>query len=61
MDLQTDLDSIARNEDLVRVYTNLCNASKNHLRAFTRVLNNYGIVYTPVKLSKEEYDRIMEE
>ncbi len=61
MDLQTDLDSIGQNEDLVRVYTNLCNASKNHLRAFTRVLNNYGVVYTPVKLSQEEYDRILEE
>lgn len=59
IDLQTQLDSIAQNEEVVRVYTNLCRASENHLRAFTRVLALYGVEYIPVKLSQEEYDRII--
>jgi len=59
IDLQNELDSIAQNEDVVRVFTNLLAASEKHLRAFTRVLATYGVVYTPVKLSQEEFDRII--
>ncbi|RLD72694.1 MAG: ferritin [Bacteroidetes bacterium] len=59
IDLRTELDSIASNEDVIRVYTNLCKASEAHLRAFTGVLALYGVEYAPVKLSQEEFDRIM--
>lgn len=59
IDLQTELDSIAENEDVISVYTNLCRASEAHLRAFTGVLTLYGVEYVPVKLSQEEFDRIM--
>ncbi len=59
IDLQTELDSIAENEDVISVYTNLCRASEAHLRAFTGVLPLYGVEYVPVKLSQEEFDRIM--
>jgi len=59
IDLQTELDSIAENADVIRVYTNLCRASEAHLRAFTGVLTLYGVEYVPVKLSQEEFDRIM--
>ena len=59
IDLRTELDSIAQNEEVIRVYTNLCKASENHLRAFTRVLAQYDVQYIPVKLSQEEFDRIM--
>lgn len=61
IDLQTELDSIAENEEVIRIYTNLCNASENHLRAFTRVLSRYGVEYVPLKLSQEEFDRILAE
>jgi hypothetical protein len=59
IDLQTQLETIAQNEKVIRVYTNLCRASENHLRAFTGVLALYGVEYTPVKLSQEEFDRII--
>jgi len=59
IDLRTELDSNASNEDVIRVYTNLCKASEAHLRAFTGVLALYGVEYAPVKLSQEEFDRIM--
>ena len=59
IDLRTELDSIASNEDVIRVYTNLCKASEAHLRAFTGVLALYGVEYAPVKLSQEAFDRIM--
>ena len=59
IDLRTELDSVAQNEEVIRVYTNLCKASENHLSAFTRVLAQYDVQYIPVKLSQEEFDRIM--
>lgn len=61
IDLQTELDSIAQNEEVIRVFSNLCKASGNHLRAFTGVLARYGVNYVPLKLSQEEFDRIMAE
>lgn len=59
IDLQAQLDSVAHNEEVIRIYTSLSMASENHLRAFTGVLSLYGVEYTPVKLTREEYDRIM--
>jgi len=59
LDLQTQLDSVARNEEVIRVYTNLCRASENHLRAFTGVLRLYDVEYIPVILSQDEFDRIL--
>lgn len=59
IDLQHELDSIAENEDVIRVYQNLCNASENHLRAFVRVLSANNVVYEPVKLEQEIFDRII--
>lgn len=61
LDLQAELDSSAQQEDVIRVYTNLCRASEAHLRAFTGVLAWYGVSYVPVELSQEEYDRIVSE
>ncbi len=59
IDLQTRLEESARNEEVVRVFTNLCNASERHLKAFVRVLKLNGVEYAPVKLDREEFDRIM--
>ncbi len=61
IDLQAQLDSVAKQEEVIRVYTNLCRASGAHLRAFTGVLDRYGVTYVPVELSQEEYDRILAE
>jgi len=61
IDLQHELDSIAENEDIKRVYQNLCNASENHLRAFFRVLGANNVAYEPVKLEQEIFDRIINE
>ncbi|WP_456368240.1 DUF2202 domain-containing protein [Thermococcus sp.] len=48
------------NQDIKAVFESLRNGSKNHLRAFTRLLQNkYGITYTPQVLSEEEYRSIV--
>jgi hypothetical protein len=47
------------NEDIKSTYTYLVRASENHLRAFVRNLNSINISYTPVVLSKDEFDAIL--
>lgn len=59
LDLEEALLDAGPNEELNRVYTNLCKASKNHLRAFVRVLSVNGVTYEPVKLDKNSYASIV--
>jgi hypothetical protein len=59
LDLQRELEESARNEEVVRVFQNLCNASGRHLKAFVAVLHRYDVDYSPVKLEPEEFDRII--
>ncbi|CAI1494074.1 conserved exported protein of unknown function [Thermococcus nautili] len=48
------------NEDIKAVFESLRSGSENHLRAFTRLLQNrYGVTYTPQVLSEEEYKSIV--
>jgi len=47
------------NEDLKVAYANLMKGSRNHLRAFTRLLKRFGYNYTPKYISKEEFERIV--
>lgn len=47
------------NENLIMVYENLQKGSRNHIRAFTRLLNISGMVYTPSYISQEEYNMII--
>ena len=47
------------NEDIKFVYENLMKGSRNHLRAFIRMLNNYGANYSPQYISKEVYEQII--
>ena len=61
IDLRTELEEIAKNEDVIRVFENLCQASERHLKAFVRVLSLYDVEYTPVKLEQEEFDSILSE
>jgi hypothetical protein len=61
LDLRHELDQVAQNEDVIRVYGNLCKASEAHLRAFVRVLRIYDVEYEPVQLEQEYFDTIMSE
>jgi len=57
-----DLDKqlgVSQNSDIKETYTYLRQGSENHLRAFVKNLRNHGVEYTPVELSKEEFDKIM--
>jgi hypothetical protein len=47
------------NEDIKLVYENLMKGSRNHMRAFVGMLNNYGANYTPQYISNEEYEQIL--
>ena len=47
------------NRDILLVYNNLLSASRNHLRAFVKVLANQGQTYAPKYLSREEYNAII--
>ncbi len=51
--------SKADNVDIIQVYENLMRGSRNHLRAFTSVLRQYGVTYQPQILSMEEYTSII--
>lgn len=61
IDLQAELEEHAVNEEVIRVYTNLCRASENHLRAFVGVLKIYDVNYEPVLLDTAEFNRILAE
>ncbi len=51
--------SQADNRDIRTVYQNLMKGSRNHLRAFARHLNKYGVSYVAQYLSQEEVDAII--
>jgi hypothetical protein len=57
-----DIDDFTANTtkpDLLNVYGNLNCGSKNHIRAFTRWLEDEEVTYTPQYLSIEEYNVIL--
>ncbi len=47
------------NRDIRIVYANLTKGSRNHLRAFVRLLRRFGYDYTPKYLPKEEFKKIV--
>jgi hypothetical protein len=57
-DLEEYLE-IVENGNIRIVFENLLRGSRNHLRAFNRQLENLGVAYTPVYITREEYDRIV--
>jgi hypothetical protein len=59
IDLRTHLEENVESDEMIRVFTNLCNPSERHLKAFVRILKAYGVDYTPVKLEQEEFNRIV--
>ncbi|MBS3806158.1 MAG: DUF2202 domain-containing protein [Bacteroidales bacterium] len=57
-----DLGSLIQetgNEDIVMVYENLLRGSRNHLRAFNRLLERNGVDYSPAYLDEESFDAIV--
>ena len=46
LDLEEQL-ALTEDESVKSVYSNLLRASRNHLRAFNRVLDNNGVDYKP--------------
>jgi hypothetical protein len=57
-DIQTAMASID-NQDIRMVYENLLKGSRNHLRAFVRVLSQNGVVYVPQYMAPVDYDQII--
>lgn len=47
------------NADILMVYDNLLRGSRNHLRAFMKVLTQQGGVYVPQYISQSEFDAIV--
>jgi len=58
IDIQEFIDQ-TDNDDIITVYSNLMESSKNHLSAFVDVLAKRGIDYEPQVLSQETYERII--
>lgn len=51
--------ALVDNQDITVVFENLQRGSRNHLRAFYGRLDDMNIVYTPVYISQQEYDEIV--
>jgi len=47
------------NQDIDWVYSMLRKGSRNHLRAFVKNLDTLGVTYTPLHLSEEDYNAII--
>jgi hypothetical protein len=58
-DLQNQKDNVIDNADIIYVYDNLLKGSRNHLRSFDKQIKSNGGVYTPVYISQDLYDSII--
>ena len=47
------------NQDITLVFEMLLKGSRNHMRSFSSQLDGMNVVYTPVYISQEEYDSII--
>ena len=54
-----DLIKQTNNQDILTVYDNLIRGSRNHLRAFSKQIENEGSTYTAQFISQEEIDKIL--
>jgi hypothetical protein len=55
----TGVLQVVTESNIVNVFENLLQGSRNHLRAFNRQLTNLGITYTTTFISEEEFDAIV--
>lgn len=58
-DLQNLLANGIDNQDITCAFQNLTKGSRNHIRAFVRVLSYGGNSYTPQYLTQDEFDYII--
>ena len=58
-DLHNHIAADIDNQDIVFVFSNLEKGSRNHLRAFNRLLTAKGITYTPQYISVEYFNQII--
>ena len=59
LDLQKELDNHVDNKDITQVWTNLRKGSEAHLRAFVWNLKVRGVDYSPVLMSRDAFDKII--
>lgn len=59
LDIQYAIER-AENQDIIATYENLLCGSRNHLRAFVGQIEFYGEVYTPVLMSEDELNAIVD-
>ncbi|MFB6317178.1 DUF2202 domain-containing protein [Saccharicrinis sp. FJH54] len=57
-DLEKEL-ALTDKDPIITVYSNLLMGSENHLRAFVRNLNRWGVVYEPQVLDTDAYNSII--
>lgn len=57
-DLQLAIDE-ATQQDMINTYSNLLNASKNHMREFYAQLKARGVTYTPQYITQALYNEIV--
>lgn len=60
VDLQECINQ-TENVAIITIFANLMCASGNHLRAFSRLLNNLDLDYSPQFLTQDEYEKVLEE
>ncbi len=58
-DIVESIEVIEGNDDIVMVYEELLKGSRNHLRSFWKVLVKNGFTYTPLYISQEEFDAVI--
>jgi hypothetical protein len=58
-DLHNQQDYVVDNEDINYVYDNLLKGSRNHLRSFDKQIKSNGGVYTPIYITQDLYDSIV--
>lgn len=61
LDIQDLTEAMAgtENEDILKVYSQLKQASEKHLQSFNKNLANEGVEYTPAILSQKDFDAII--
>ncbi|MFB6342989.1 DUF2202 domain-containing protein [Saccharicrinis sp. FJH62] len=57
-DLKEEL-ALTDKDPIITVYSNLLKGSENHLRAFVRNLNRWGVVYEPQVIDADSYNSII--
>lgn len=59
LDIQHAIER-TENQDIIATYENLLCGSRNHLRAFVGQIEFYGDIYTPVLMSDDDFDAIVD-